>query len=63
MDDSELEIFGLLFVLNKASYNSCKQLFIYTSGCYMVNNRLHALHKTIGMPIVSIIKKEPYTDS
>ena len=32
------------------------------SGCYMVDNSLHTLHKVVCMPIVAVVHKKPYAE-
>lgn len=62
MDDFEFEIFGIVLICHVAGDDSLEKIFIDASGGNMVDDCLHALHEIIGVPVVAVMDKKPYTD-
>lgn len=58
MDDFEFEGFGIVFVCHKAGDDTLEEVFVDTTGCYVVDYRLHTLHEAIGVPIIAVMHKE-----
>lgn len=61
MDDVELEGFGVILVRHVTGDDALEQVFVDASGGDMVDDCFHALHETIGVPIVAVMNKEPDT--
>ena len=62
MDDFEFEVFGIILVCHEAGDNALEKFFVDAAGGNMVDNCLHALHEIIGVPVVAVMHKKPYTD-
>lgn len=63
MDDVELEGFGVILVRHVTGDDALEQVFVDASGGDMVDDCFHALHETIGVPIIAVMHKKPDTDS
>ena len=58
MDNIEFEIFGIIFVCHEAGDYALEEFFVDTSGGYMVDYCLHALHEVICVPIVAVMNEK-----
>lgn len=62
MDNFEFEVFWIVLVCHIAGDDTLEQVFVYATGGDMVDDRFHALHEVVGVPIIAIMHEEPYTD-
>lgn len=63
VDDFEFQVFGIVLVCHEVRDDALKQIFVDASGGYVVDYGFHALHEAIGVPVVTVMHKKPYTDS
>lgn len=62
MYDVKFEVFGVVFVCHVAGDDALKQVFVNASGGNVVYDCLHALHETVGVPVVTVMYKKPDAD-
>ena len=62
MDDFEFEGFGVVLVGHVAGDDALEEVFVDAPGGDVVDDCLHALHEAVGMPVVAVMHKEPYSD-
>ena len=62
MNDFKFEVFGIVLICHITKYDALKQIFVDASGSDVVYNCFHALHEIVGVPVVAVMNKEPYSD-
>lgn len=62
VDYFEFEGFGIILVCHVAGDDALEEVFVDTAGGNMVDDCFHALHETIGVPIIAVMNEKPDAD-